>query len=94
VKRCFDIRSNSPLTATVRFYFRDSERNGHKLEGLKAYRSGKQWAAVPGLYDQGVVDRQEAQYIEVDNIDPTSQFSLDRPSRPVGAIYLPLALYH
>jgi hypothetical protein len=92
VKRCFDIRSSAPLRASVRFYFRDSERNGHKLDGLNAYRFGAQWAEVPGRYDRGAVDGSEAQFIEVHAVEATSQFSLDRPSRPIGAIYLPVTL--
>ena len=94
VKRCFEIRSTAPLTATVRFYFRGSERNGHELDGLQVYRSGTHWSSITGLYDRGAFHGEEAQFVEVEDIDPTSQFSLDGPSRPVGAIYLPLALHH
>ena len=94
VRRCYDIRSSAPLKATVRFYFREAERNGHPLDGLRTYRLGTQWAEVPGLHDRGALDPSEAQYVEVQGIDAFSQFSLDRPSKQVGTVYLPLAVHH
>ena len=92
VKRCFDIRSSAPLRASVRFYFRDSERNGHKLDGLNAYRYGAQWAEVPGRYDRGAVDRSVVQFIEFLFVYSTLELSLYRTSCKIGAIYIPVSL--
>lgn len=94
VRRCYDIRSSAPLRATLRFYFRDAERNGHERDGMKAYRFGSGWAEVPGRYERGATDLAEGQYVEVHDADLNAQFSLDRPSKTIGAIYLPLAMHH
>ncbi len=94
VRRCYEIRSSVPLRAAVRFFFREAERNGHRLDGLKAFRFGTQWAEVPGPHDRGALDPGEAQYVEVRGIEASSQFSLDRPSQWISTVYLPLAIHH
>ncbi len=93
VRRCYELRSSVPLRADVRFYFREAERNGHMLDGLRAYRFGAQWAEVPGLHDRGALDPGEAQYVEVRDIEASSQFALDRPSQRIGTVYLPLVMH-
>jgi hypothetical protein len=88
VERCFDIVTASPMQATVRFYFREAERQGLPLAGLSAYHYEGAWAEEPGPYTRG--GSGNAQYVEAQNVDGFSLFALDGPAGGQAAIYLPL----
>jgi hypothetical protein len=90
VKRCFDIDPAGPMSATVRFYLSEDERNGQALDDLLVFHYDGDWIEEPGPYIRGGTG--DAQYVEVQNVDDFSPFALDR-SGPAG-VYLPLIMRH
>jgi hypothetical protein len=86
VERCFDIDSSVPLSATVRFYFGEGERNGQPLNDLLVFHYDGDWIEEPGPYTRGGAG--DAQYVEAQNVDGFSPFALGR-SGP-ATVYLPL----
>jgi hypothetical protein len=87
VKRCFDINSSEALSATVRFYFSEAERQGDLSDLLAFHYSGGQWMEEAGPYARG--GSGDAQYVEVQNVDDFSPFAIDATR---GVLYLPLVL--
>ena len=89
VKRCFDVSPSAPLSATVRFYFQEAERNGQPLNDLLVlhYADGE-WVEEAGPYTRGGIG--DAQYVEAQNVDDFSLFALGK-SGPI-MVYLPLVV--
>jgi hypothetical protein len=92
VNRCFSIRPDSPLNATVRFYFSEAERGGYSLDDLLAFRSDGDWVEEPGPYTHGGTG--DAQYVQVQNVqnivyvEPiATRFALGTSG---SSLYLPL----
>jgi hypothetical protein len=75
VKRCFDIAPASALTATVRFYFDEVERDDQVLDDLLVFHQAGDWIEEPGPYARGVAG--DAQYVQAQNVDDFSLFALD-----------------
>ena len=93
VERCFDIDPATPISATVRFYFSEAERNGQLLDDLLVFHYDGDWMEEPGPYIRGGAG--DAQYVEAQNVDDFSPFVLDSDSPPQPdhySIYLPLLL--
>lgn len=93
VKRCFDIDPTTPMSATVRFYFSEVERNGQSLNDLLVFHYEGDWMEEPGPYTCGGAG--DAQFVEVQNVDDFSLFVLDsgEPALPDRyVIFLPLVL--
>jgi hypothetical protein len=89
VKRCFDIAPTASLTATVRFYLSETERNGQALSDLVAFHySGTNWTKEPGPYNYGGASN--AQYVQVQNVKDFSPFALAKVGS--GSIYLPIIM--
>ncbi|MFO7742596.1 MAG: S8 family serine peptidase [Anaerolineae bacterium] len=89
VERCFDIDSPVPLSATVRFYFSEDERNGQPLSDLRVFHYDGGWTEEPGPYTCGGAG--DAQYVEVQNVDDFSLFALDTVADG-SFVYLPVVL--
>jgi C1A family cysteine protease len=93
VERCFDIDPATPISATVRFYFSEAERNGQILDDLLVFHYDGDWIEEPGPYTRSGTG--DAQYVEAQNVDDFSPFVLDSglPPQPDHyLIYLPLVL--
>lgn len=88
VHRCFEITPSSPLTATVRFYFQESERYNHTLNDLKVNHELDGWAAEPGPYSSG--GSGDAQYVTISNLNVSAHFALRPAGGGGGRLYLPL----
>jgi len=89
VERCFDIDASAPLSAAVRFYFSEAERNGQSLNDLLVlHYDGADWIEEPGPYTRGGAG--DAQYVEAQNVDEFSPFALGRSGPTM--VYLPLVL--
>lgn len=85
VKRCYEITPNGSLTATLRFYFTDFERNHLSLNRLGVYHyDGSVWDEVGGPYKRGGSGGD--QYVEATGIGDYSLFALDTVT---STIYLP-----
>jgi subtilisin family serine protease len=89
VKRCYEVESSSQLEATVRFYFREAERNGMWVDDLKAYRLAGDWLQEPGPYSRGDEDPTEGIYVQAQKVDEFSRFALDTRADGRSVIYMP-----
>jgi hypothetical protein len=89
VQRCYDINPSKSMSATVRFYFNEVERNGQILENLKLFHYTNNWAEISGPYSHG--GSGDAQYLEANGVGNFSLFALDGIGGR-GPIYLPLLL--
>jgi hypothetical protein len=91
VKRCFDVAPASALTATVRFYFDEVERNGQVLDDLLVFRQAGDWVEEPGPYTRGGAG--DAQYVQAQDVHGFSLFALDWFSGQ-AVVFLPLVQKH
>jgi len=89
VKRCFDIAPASALTATVRYYFSEAERNGQVLDDLLVYHYDGDWTEEPGPYTRGGTG--DAQYVQAQNVDDFSLFALDIPGGGVANVHVSIS---
>jgi N-acetylneuraminic acid mutarotase len=91
VERCFDVDSDTAISATVRFYFTEAERNGQTLDDLVVFHYAGGWPdePEPGPYTRGSAG--DAQYVEAQNVSGFSLFALDVESRG-GLVYMPLLI--
>ena len=86
--RCYEIDSTVALSATVRFYFQASERNGLAHNSLQVYRTGGDGQALPGPYSYG--GSGEALYVEAQGVLLPGLFALDGEPEEIYNLYLPL----
>jgi subtilisin family serine protease len=87
VKRCFDITPLSSVTATVRFYFTEAERNSQVLGDLRVFHYGTSWTQEPGTHSSG--GSGDSQYVQAQNINDFSLFALAKPVGS-GIVHLPM----
>ena len=91
VKRCFDIAPAAVLTATVRFYLSEAERNGQALNDLLVWHYSGSWAEEPGPYTRGGAG--DAQYVQVQNVNDFSPFALAAAGGGItSTVYLPIVM--
>ena len=86
VKRCFSVAPAASMTATVRFYFTEAERNSLLLNDLLVFHYDGVWTQEPGPFTRG--GSGDAQYVQAANVDGFSLFALDK-QRSL-ATYLPM----
>ncbi len=77
VLRCFELEPTTPLTATVRFYYTEAERNGQDNARMTVYHSDeihRKWDREGGSYERG--GSGDGQYVQVTDVDEYSPFAL------------------
>jgi hypothetical protein len=88
VLRCYEIESTEALSATLRFYFQASERNGLAHDSLQVYRMDGDGQALPGPYSYG--GSGEALYVEAQDVPLPGLYALDGEPEESYNLYLPL----
>ena len=76
VQRCFDIKPDTPQTATITFYYAPGEANGNEEDAVNAYRwTGSAWEPAGGTpsHSSGADPR----WVEVPDVSSYSPFVLD-----------------
>jgi hypothetical protein len=83
IHRCFDIAPATSASATVRFWYLNSERNGYEPANMQVWHwDGDSWEAQDnGGEVRGTVGGYE--YVEVDDVSSYSPFGLRGKPRPV-----------
>ena len=87
IKRCYDISPDSTQTATVRFYFSETERNGQSLGEMKVLHQAGFWVVETGTTTYG--GSADQQYVQAEGINDFSPFSLGKPESAT-MIFVPL----
>ncbi len=90
VKRCYEIQSSQPLTASLTFYFSQTEANGLDPETLVAYRLDVAWIEESGSYTSG--SNSLGYYLSLPDRSLFGLFSLDQSGKPTYVVMLPLVL--
>lgn len=90
--RCFEILPATPVSATVRFWFTEAERNGQSANGLRAWHNngGPSWTQVGSNYtysESGAAclsGSGAACWFQADNISTYSPFGVGSGSTPTA----------
>jgi hypothetical protein len=89
VRRCYEITSDRPLEASIRFYYREAERNGAIANDLRVYEYQGNWTRVSTSHRQGDKDSSEGLYVAVRSVHVPSMYALDGQDVQNSLIYLP-----
>lgn len=83
IHRCFDIAPAASATATIRFWYLNSESNGYDPANMQVWHwNGSNWDVQDnGGEVRGTIESYE--YVEVDNVSSYSPFGLRGKPRPV-----------
>ncbi len=85
IHRCFDIAPATSASATIRFWYLNSERNGYDPANMQVWHwNGSSWDVQDnGGEVRGTVGSYE--YVEVDNVSSYSPFGLRGKPRPIAS---------
>lgn len=90
VKRCYELQTSQPLTASLTFYFSQIEANSLNPETLVAYWLDGTWSEESGSYTSG--SNSLGYYLAAPKWPLFGVFSLDQSGSPTQAFMLPLVM--
>ncbi len=90
VSRCFELQTDQPITADLRFYFSQTEANGIPPETLAAFLEEGGWIEQGVPYESG--SRDQVLYLDAFGLTGMGRFALDTVGR--GGYLLLLLLVH